>query len=69
MALKLGKVVHLITPCLRTKCKTYTSFISQRALDLKHGVLVYIITKHVHEHFQVSIALHYENMADFVISY
>ena len=32
-------------------------------------MLVHIITQHVHVHFQVSIALHYENMADFVTSY
>ena len=32
-------------------------------------MLVYIINQHVHVHLQVSITLHNENMADFVISY
>ena len=40
-----------------------------RAIDLKLGMLVYIITQHVHVHFQVSIALHCENMLNFVILY
>ena len=30
---------------------------------------VYSIIQHVHVHLQVSTALHYENMADFVICY
>ena len=38
-------------------------------MDLKLGMLVHNITQHLHVHFQVSIALHYENMADFVTSY
>ena len=38
-------------------------------MDLKLGMLVYIITQHVHVHLQVSITLYNENMADFVISY
>ena len=46
-------------------CKIYI----YRAIDLKFGMLVYIITQHVHVHFQVSIALHYENILDFVILY
>ena len=46
-------------------CKIYI----YRALDLKHVVLVYIITKYVHVHLQVSITLHNENTADFEISY
>ena len=44
-------------------CKLYI----YRAIDLKLGKLVYIITQHVHVHFQVSIALHYENILDFVM--
>ena len=40
-----------------------------RAIDLKLGKFVYIITQHVHVHFQVSIALHCENILDFVILY
>ena len=40
-----------------------------RAKDLKLLMLVHIITQHVHVHFQVSIASHNENMADFVTSY
>ena len=46
-------------------CKLYI----YKAVDLKLGMLVYIITQHVHVHLQVSIPLHNENMADFVISY
>ena len=42
-------------------CKLYI----YRAIDLKLGMLVYIITQHVlHVHFQVSIALHCENILD-----
>ena len=52
--------VHIIPVC-----KLYI----YRALDLKLGMLVYIITKHVHVHFQVTIALHCENILDFVILY
>ena len=44
-------------------CKLYI----YRAIDLKLGMLVYIVTQHVHVHFQVSIALHYENILNFVI--
>ena len=36
-----------------------------RAIDLKLGKLVYIITQHVHVHFQVSIAVHCENILAF----
>ena len=39
-------------------CKLYI----YRAIDLKLGMLVYIVTQHVHVHFQVSIALHCENI-------
>ena len=46
-------------------CKLYI----YRAIDLKLVMLVYIITQHVHVHFQVSIALHCENILDFVILY
>ena len=46
-------------------CKIYI----YRAIDLKLCMLVYIITQHVHVHFQVSIALHCENILDFVILY
>ena len=46
-------------------CKLYI----YRAIDLKLGKLVYIITQHVQVHFQVSIALHCENILDFVILY
>ena len=46
-------------------CKLYI----YRAIDLKLGKLVYIITLHVHVRFQVSIALHCENILDFVILY
>ena len=46
-------------------CKLYI----YKAVDLKLGMLVYIINQHVHVHLQVSITLHNENMADFVISY
>ena len=52
--------MHIILVC---KLYIYT------AIDLKLGMLVHIITQHVHVHFQVAIVLHYENMADFVISY
>ena len=38
-------------------------------MDLKLGMLVYIITQHVYVHLQVSATSHNENMADFVISY
>ena len=40
-----------------------------RAMELKRDMLVYSIIQHVHVHLQVSTALHYENMADFVICY
>ena len=46
-------------------CKLYI----YRAIDLKLGMFVYIITQHVHVHFQVSIALHCENILVFVILY
>ena len=46
-------------------CKLYI----HRAINLKLGMLVYIITQHVHVHFQVSIVLHCENILDFVILY
>ena len=46
-------------------CKLYI----YRAIDLKLGMLVYIITQHVHVHFQVSIVLYCENILDFVILY
>ena len=46
-------------------CKLYI----YRAIDLKLGMFVYIITQHVHVHFQVSIALHCENILNFVILY
>ena len=46
-------------------CKLYI----YRAMDLQLGMLVYIITQHLHVQLQVSITLHNENMADFVISY
>ena len=46
-------------------CKLYIF----RATDFKLGMLLDIITQHAHVHLQVLIALHYENMADFVISY
>ena len=46
-------------------CKLYI----YKVVDLKLGMLVYIITQHVHVHLQVSITLHNENIADFVISY
>ena len=36
-------------------------------MDVKLGMVVYIITLHVHVHFQVSITLYCENMPDFVI--
>ena len=46
-------------------CKLYI----YRAIDLKLGMLVYIITQHAHVHSQISIALHCENILDFVIFY
>ena len=55
---KKGKKKHIILVC---KLCIYI------AMDLKLGMLVDIITQHVR--FQVSIELHYEIMADFVISY
>ena len=38
-------------------------------MDLKLGMLVYIITQHVYVHLQASITSHNEKKADFVISY
>ena len=38
-------------------------------MDLKLGMLVYIIIQHILVHFQVPIAWTYEIMADFVIFY
>ena len=38
-------------------------------MDLKLGMLVYIITQHILVHFEVPIAWNYEIMADFVIFY
>ena len=58
--LKKRSKIHVILVC-----KLYI----YRAIDLKIGMLVYIITQHVHVHFQVSIALHCENILDFVIFY
>ena len=58
--LKKRSKIHVILVC-----KLYI----YRAIDLKLGMLVYIITQHVHVHFQVSIALHCENILDFVILY
>ena len=58
--LKKRSKIHVILVC---KLYIYT------AIDLKLGMLVYIITQHVHVHFQVSIALHCENILDFVILY
>ena len=58
--LKKRSKIHVILVC-----KLYI----YRAIDLKLGMLVYIITQHVHVHFQVSIALHCENILDFVIFY
>ena len=46
-------------------CKLYI----YRAMDLKLGMLVYIVTQHVHVHFKVSSALHCENILNFVILY
>ena len=46
-------------------CKLYI----YRAIDLKLGMLVYIIIQHAHVHSQVSITLHCENILDFVIFY
>ena len=46
-------------------CKLYIF----RAIDFKLGMIVDIITQHLHVHLQVSITLHNENMADFVVSY
>ena len=54
--LKKRSKIHIILVC-----KLYI----YRAIDLKLGMLVYIITQHVHVHFQVSIALHCENILDF----
>ena len=42
-------------------CKLYI----YRGMYLKLGMLVFIITQHVHVHFQVSIALHSENILNF----
>ena len=58
--LKKRSKIHVILVC-----KIYI----YRAIDLKLGMLVYIITQHVHVHFQVSIALHCENILNFVILY
>ena len=52
--LKKRSKIHIILVC-----KLYI----YRAIDLKLGMLVYIITQHVH--FQVSIALHCENILNF----
>ena len=54
--LKKRSKIHIILVC-----KLYI----YRAIDLKLGMHVYIITQHVHVHFQVSIALHCENILDF----
>ena len=79
MVVKLGKIVF--TQHVHTTFEISTSFISQntvilvctlyiyRAINLKLGMFVYIIAQHVHVHFQVSIALHCENILDFVILY
>ena len=58
--LKKRSKIHVILVC-----KLYI----YRAIDLKLGMLVYIITQHVHVYFQVSIALHCENILHFVILY
>ena len=52
--------IHIILVC---------NLYIHRAIDLELGKLVYIITQHVPVHFQVSIALHCENILDFVILY
>ena len=57
---KIRSKIHIILVC-----KLYI----YRGIDLKLGMVVYIITQHVHVHFQVSIALHCENILDFVILY
>ena len=46
-------------------CKLYI----YGAMDLKLGMLMHIITQHVDVHFQVSIALHCENILNFVTFY
>ena len=52
--------IHIILVC---------KILIYRAMDLKLGMLVYIITQHILVHFQVPIAWNYENMADFVNFY
>ena len=58
--MKKRSKIHIILVC-----KLYI----YRAMDLKLGMLVYIIIQHILVHFQVPIAWTYEIMADFVIFY
>ena len=38
-------------------------------MELKLGMLLYSIIQHIHAHLQVSTALHYENILNFVTFY
>ena len=58
--MKKRSKIHIILVC-----KLYI----YRAMDLKLGMLVYIIIQHILVHFQVPIAWTYAIMADFVIFY
>ena len=58
--MKKRQKIHIILVCKLYIC---------RGMDLKLGMLVYVITQRVHVHFQVSTALHCENILDFVIFY